>query len=320
MNRETIMLHASALVLLLCVFLLPAFGQQEAQEQPAWLLMVEGKEAFRKGNYGTALSHFRKIVERDRSNADAHLWIGYVFEAEGEYPLAKRKYEQSLEYERRFTPYDRRIAARYALAQVARKMDDLELYEKTLADIIEEGRSQELSDARVDAVVRKMRSQGPDKVMELYRIREKDVRRAYSLSAEQALREKDYAGAVRNYSLVFGIVMTTAVEEMQRINPGYEFVQEEIPVAGGGFFVSNTRRFLRDAEDEARIAEYFSSIRFYRDLFLFAAALHGIGEEERAETLWLVIAEHRESGVWSVLAREQVAEPNLAELPSILER
>jgi tetratricopeptide (TPR) repeat protein len=319
MNRVSFSLYASAVLLLLLVVFFPApvHGQQE---QPAWLLMVEGQEAFREGNYGTALSLFRKIVERDRSNADAHLWIGYVFEAEGEYRLAKRKYEQSLEHERRFTPYERRIAARYALAQVARKMGETELYTQTLGEIIEEGRSEELSDARVAAVVRKMKSQGPDKVMELYRIREKDVRRAYSLSGEQALREQDYERAVRNYSLAFGIVMTTAIEEMQRSNPGYEFLQEEIPVAGGGFFVSNTRRFLSDAENEPRIDEYFSAIRFYRDLFLFAAALYGSGEEEKAEMLWLITAEHREAGVWSALAREQAAEPNLEELPSILER
>jgi len=308
------------LSLLFCL-LVPAGGFAEVDENdPSWILMLNGREAFRRGNYGTALTFFRSIVERDRTYADAHLWIGYVFEAEGEYELAKSKYLKAIEYERNFRPYEGRVAARYALAGVAKKMNDTDLYRKTLEEIIEEARSDEFSAARIDAVIEKMMSQGPDKILELYRVREKPLRKAYSLLAREALSSQNYEEAVENYTLSFAIAMTTAVEEMERLDPGYTFVQEKLPVVGGGFSLSNTSRFLEEVEGEKRIAEYLENIDFYRDLFLLAAAFYGVGEAENAESLWLLCAEHRESGIWSSLAREQLAEPDLEELPAILSR
>lgn len=288
--------------------------------EPSWLLMLNGKEAYREGNYGTALSYFRRIAERNTSNADAHLWIGYVFEAEGEFESAKRKYLQSIEHERMFSPYEGRIAARYSLAGVAKKLGETDLYLDTLAEIIRVGRSSGLSDSQFDAVIKKMIGQGPDKVLELFRVREKRIRKAISLRGEQELLAGNYRKALDNFTLSFTIAMTVAIDGMKRSEPDYIFVQDELPVVGGGFFVANTRRFLEEAEEKPGIAEFLNDIEFYRELYLCAAAFYGSEYKDQAEELWLITAEHRESGVWSRLAREQVAEPDLDVLPAVLER
>ncbi|MFP4267842.1 MAG: tetratricopeptide repeat protein [Spirochaetaceae bacterium] len=299
---------------------IPGDEEINSESPAAWMVMLDGKEEFRKGNFGTALSLFREVADRDETNADAHLWIGYVFEAEGEFELAKQKFIQSLEHEKRFAPHEGRIAARYALARIAEKTEDIGLYKETLSEIIAEGRSKELSDAAIDAMIRHMRTEGPDKVLELYRVREKAVRKAYSLRAEQALREEDYEKAVEDYTVSFAVAMTTAIEALQRRETDYTFIEEPLPVSGRDFYISNTRRFLNNTRDNKKISEYFQSIRFYREVFLFAFALYGAEYTEQAEDLWLLIAEHRESGVWSSLAREQASTPNLEKLPSILER
>jgi tetratricopeptide (TPR) repeat protein len=284
------------------------------------MLMVRGKEAFREGNYGRALSLFRSIVERDQTNADAHLWIGYVFEAEGEYTLALRKYEQSLEHERSFTPYEMRMAARYAKARAAHKLEDPELERDTLEGIIEEGRSDGFSEARMRAVIRNMRSLGPDKVLQLYRLREKRIRKAYSLLAQRSLSNGEYERAMDHYTISFTIAMTAALDEMTRLDPDFTFIRRELPVDGDRFFTENTRLFLETAEAEPRIAEYLRSISLYRELFFLAASMYGLDMEEQAQRLWLIVAEHREAGVWSSLAREQAASPDLSVIPAALER
>ncbi|MFO7848568.1 MAG: hypothetical protein R6V67_01290 [Spirochaetia bacterium] len=293
---------------------------QENESLPTWMVMLEGKEEFEKGNYGTALSLFREIVDKDSTNADAHLWIGYVFEAEGEYDLAKRKYEQSLEHEKMFAPYEGRIAARYALARIADKTGDTRLYKETLSEIIEEGRSDDLSDAGIEAMIEQLIKRGPDKLLELYRVRERKVRRAYSLIAEQALIEENYERALEKFTVSFAIAMTRAIEALQSRDSDYTFIEEELPSSGRDFFTSNTRSFLKEVKNNEKISEYFQSIEFYRELFFLAASLYGEGYSDQAEELWLIIAEHRESGEWSSLAREQAANPDITILPSLLER
>lgn len=307
-------------VLVFSAFLLAGPLSLCAQNTPGWLHMLDGKEAFARGNYGIALSHFRKIAERDPSNPDALLWIGYVFEAEGEFELALRKYRQALDNEKRFSPYQERIAARYALARVLRKMGRKEESLSVLQEIITEMRSGESSDALLAAMQEKMRRQGPDKVLELYRVNEKPVRLAYSLLGEQALLDGDYDRSIAQYTVSFAVAMTTAIEGMKEIEADYLFMQEELPVSGQGFYLENTRRFLAEIEEVKPVCTYLDEIGFYRELFFFAAALHGSGRKAAAKELWLLIKEHRESGIWSSLAREQAAEPDLSVIPALSER
>ncbi|MFW6274628.1 MAG: hypothetical protein ACOC2P_02205, partial [Spirochaetota bacterium] len=62
----------------------------------------------------------------------------------------------------------------------------------------------------------------------------------------------------------------------------------------------------------------FDSVRLYRQLYLLGMAMLGIDEVEKAEQIWLIVAEYRGSGIWSNLARNQIASPSLEVLPIVL--
>jgi hypothetical protein len=159
--------------------------------------------------------------------------------------------------------------------------------------------------------------QGPDKLLELYRMEEKRVRHAYAYSGLYAFEQGEYERAAEQLILSTCISLSLAIEAVRGQEYDYAFIQEELPVRRNVFHVENTARFLRNADKREYIREYFSSISFYRELFVLGAALYGMGRSEAAEALWLLVAEHREAGRWSNLARVQLAEPNLQAIPSV---
>jgi tetratricopeptide (TPR) repeat protein len=285
--------------------------------RPVWLRMEEVKEHFDERTYGSALRILRDILERQPRNANAHLWVGHVFFAEGEFAAAEEKYRDALELEDRFYPYGLRYEALYSLAEIARLRGEEETFHETMTRIIAEGSEQELSENRRRAMMETFMEQGPDKLLELYRLQDKRVRRAYAHRGLYAFEQQEYEEA-RN-QLVFSacISLSLAIEAVREEVFDYSFIQEELPVAGGQFTVKNTRRFLRKAEERPYLRDYFSAISFYRDLFVLAASLQGMGRSSEAEALWLLVAEHREAGKWSALARKQLGEPDLQAVPPL---
>jgi tetratricopeptide (TPR) repeat protein len=298
--------------------------EQEAGGEPAgppiWLALERGKEHFQAGNYGSALRVFRDILEQQPRNANAHLWVGHVFFAEGDYGAAERKYRTALDLEQNFYPYGLRFEALYSLAEIGRLRGETQLFEETLRRIIAEGSEEQIEARRRRAMRRAFLEQGIDKLLELYRIREKRVRHAYAALGLHAFSEQRYEAAIEQLMLSTCISLSLAIEAVREQEYDWEFIREQIPVRGGDFFTENTRRFLRNAEERSNIAEYFASVGFYRDLFVLAAALHGAGYPEKAEALWLLTAEHREAGKWAILAREQLAEADLAAIPDLFDR
>lgn len=294
-----------------------ATARQQVDGQPAWLLMERAREHYEQGTYGSALRILRDVLQQDPRNANAHLWVGHVFFAEGEYPAARKKYQDALEHQDSFYPYELRFEALYSLAEIARLQGDGELFREKMNQIIEEGSRDGLGNTRMRAMKRTFLEQGPDKLLELYRMEEKRVRHAYAYSGLSAFEQGEYERAAEQLILSTCISLSLAIEAVRGQEYDYAFIQEELPVRRNVFHVENTARFLRNADKREYIREYFSSISFYRELFVLGAALYGMGRSEAAEALWLLVAEHREAGRWSNLARVQLAEPNLQAIPSV---
>lgn len=300
------------------LFVQPVQSQQV--EKPVWVQMEQGISQYDEGRLGDALKTFRQVVERDPSYANGHMWIGHVFAAEGEYEAARRKYEDALAEGRSFFPRSKRIEAYYSLAEILMNMGDLEQTRIYLERVFDEGREEEFPPSRREAIVRKFIAEGPDKTLELYRLNDKAVRRAYQLYGELELREGDYGKALEH--LLFSVMtsLSLSIETRLSEDPEYLFVQTEMnPGLTGQFYTENTARLLIEAGNNRKLSSYFDSIGLYRQLFLLGTALLGIDEAGKAEKIWLLVTDNRSAGIWFEFARRQIGNPDLEILPAALQ-
>lgn len=310
----------AALLFLSFIVTVPNVYAQEAENVslPQWLQMEQGIKAYNEGRLGSALQIFRTIAENDPLFANVHMWIGHVFAAEGEYTSAKAKYIDALEEQRNFFPRTERINAYYSLAEVHRRLEEWDEMETYLRKIVVEAHTQPLPEERIQAIVNKFLAEGPDKLLELYRITDKPVRGAYEQLGEIALRQKNYRRALRELLLSITTSFSIAIEHHQAEDPEYTFIRYEMNPGVERFFVENTELLLTESRSIPYIQKYFDSVRLYRQMYLLGMALLGIGEAEKAERIWMLVAEYRRSGIWANLARNQIAEPSLEVLPIVL--
>ncbi len=316
-----------ALLLLFGLLCLPQISfAQNGQEEgntveaalPQWLQMERGIKAYDEGKLGTALRIFRTIAEDDPLLANVHMWIGHVFAAEGEYAAAKAKYKDALEEQRNFFPQSERINAYYSLAEVHRRLEEWDEMQLYLQRVVDEAHSEALPEERVRAMVNKFLAEGPDKLLELYRLTDKPVRKAYEQLGEISLQQQEYRQAVRQLLLSLTTSFSIAIEHHQAKDPEYSFIRYEMNPGLEEFFVENTELLLEESRSVPLLQEYFDSVGLYRQLYLLGMALLGIDEAEKAEKIWLMVTEYRRSGIWANLARNQIGDPSLEVLPIVL--
>lgn len=309
-----------SLVCLGCLCTVPLLSAQSAENipLPQWLQMEQGIKAYNEGKLGTALKIFRTIAEDDPLFANVHMWIGHVFAAEGEYTAAKAKYLDALEEDRNFFPHSERINAYYSLAEVHRRLEEWDKMETYLHKILDEARTEPLPEGRIQAMIKKFLAEGPDKLLELYRLTDKPVRAAYQQLGEIALRQQNYNRAVRELLLSITTSLSIAIEHQQAQDPEYSFIHYEMNPGLDEFYVENTGLLLEQSGSIPHLQKYFDSVRLYRQLYLLGMAMLGMDESENAKKIWLMVAEYRRAGIWANLARNQLGNPSLEVLPIVL--
>lgn len=328
MKEKIVPLIAMLMPLMLLMVFAPALPAQEnlpAQESsaagdlPLWLMMEQGIRAYDEGRLGDALKIFRDVAEKDSSYANVHLWIGNVFSAEGEYDAALVKYQDSLKEGRSFFPASVRTEALYSLAGVYEELGQWDEMDDTLKQIIDEASTEEMPDSRREAMLRNFEMEGPDKLLELYRLKDKAVRKAYQLRGELKLRRGDYEGAIENLMLSLTTVFSLAIDVRRLEDVEYRFVEREMNPGLTKFFTENTALLIEESMSTPELKKYFENIGLFRQLFLMGLALTGIGEGEKAEDILLLVTDHREAGVWYNFARSQISEPDLSIIPLVLQ-
>lgn len=286
---------------------------------PQWLRMEQGIQSYDQGQLGSALSIFRTIAEDDPQYANVHMWIGHVFAAEGEYKAAMAKYKDALSEERNFFPQSERINAFYSLAEVARRLENWEDMHSYLQAVVDEADSDPLPAERVEAMRKKFLNEGPDKLLELYRINDKAVRAAYEQLGLLALQQEKYHSALQQLLLSITTSLSLAIEVLQDRDPEYAFIQYEMNPGLEQFFTRNTALLLKESRDVLHIEEYFNSIGLYRQLYFLGMAMLGSDAEEEAKEIWTLVATHHEAGKWANLSRNQLGSPSLEVLPTVLQ-
>ncbi len=263
-------------------FLLLAFAAAlSAQEQPvsssgspAWLLLAEGKRAFQERNFGTALALFRQSIAAGGETPEADMWIGRVFEEEGELKLAVDQYDRALALKQQFVVREDALTVRYALANIYYETGQYGKYEVALRGIVAEDKyfsNPDLGGMR-DAMLRILTSGGFDHLMLLYRLTELRTLRAHSELGAFMYRTGRYRDATLNLAFSTITDFTTAIEELRRTNPDFEF--------------TTIQDLLIRSLADPRLAAYFLSAQLYRDLYYLGASLYANGIVGRAREIW----------------------------------
>ncbi|MBB6478533.1 tetratricopeptide repeat protein [Spirochaeta isovalerica] len=145
-----------------------SIGSLDSME--SWLLYERGLHLFSRKEYGEALNHFNKLIERHGVYPEAEYWIGRVFEQEGEHILAEKQYQKALEAVRVLHIPEQKYEIQYRLAELYKNRGDLDSYSQILNSIIlDELENNQLALANESPAINTLKRDGIDRTLLLFR-------------------------------------------------------------------------------------------------------------------------------------------------------
>ncbi|MFP4483500.1 MAG: hypothetical protein ACLFO1_01455 [Spirochaetaceae bacterium] len=279
-----------------------ADGSAEAsQEEPAWIIYEEGVHHLRNREYGEAMQAFRRAISvRGGAFPEAEAGIGRIFSAENQIDLAARQFRRALEQKAFFYVPAQEYVVRYELAELHRNrgVEGRYDYQAALEAIVADDQSFSDRDNRSlrRGYRRTLEDDGVDRLLVLYRLEEDFTRRAHHLLGEHYLAGRNFSTAADHLMYATLMVFSTAIEEVRRGDPGYQFEA----VAG----------FLDRLEREETVRAYLEEAEAYRILYHLATAVYGADISSRTpQDIWAIIAEEDAAGQWARMARRQLDDP-----------
>lgn len=299
--RDMILPLLAALFLLMPCSLL--FSQQSADDEiPSWILMERGKAAFDDGDLGIALFYFQETLKRKDLTAEGYTWSGRVYEAEGEWALAENSYRNAIAGERSFYIWEDRFTPRNLLAGVLEKQGREDEAVEVYMDII--AMNCESDPANLPAFFLleqyRVKAEGPDKFLELYRPAGAQTIRARSALGAIFLEQGELEKAMENLLLSVMVPLSMTAEIILSREPGYRFIE-------GPYGYTNTLRLLKKAEGDEELSRFLTDVNLYKNLYNFAIALKQNGDKQRARELVLMLTDLNDAGRWRLLAEEELA-------------
>ncbi len=265
-------------------------------DEPSWLLLERGRQAFELGEYGLASRVFREVIERDKISPDAELWLARIFEKEGEYVLAEKQYNKALENSNDFYIPEQKFSALYSLAEIYRKTDQYGKYEKTLNEIIE------CDEDRVElfklqyAMMELLKKADIDKLLELYRYDKDKSNRAFTELGIFYYKTGRYNEAEVN--LVLPVVVTATV--------GFNYIYDKT----ANYEFTDFNDLIETMQSYPELTGYIEYNNLFMNLYYLSASLYADGYYEEADDLWNIIVkyDHKKS-TWRNRARRQLRAP-----------
>lgn len=278
-----------------------------ASHDPPWLLLELGKRAFREKDFGQALDYFRSSIAKGGVTPEAEMWIGRVFEEEGELDLAENQYRRALSDSSQFQIPGQATAILYDLARIYYNTNQYGKYQVVLKRIV--GKDTRFSDTKEaftrQAMVRVLKTNGMNKLLVLYRLHDKQSLQAHSDLGTLDYRTGRYSDAILNLTFSTVTILTVTIDAFKTKDPGYGF--------------STVDNLLSMATKNTRVNAYVSSTNFFRDLYYLAAALYAGGSEERSESIWKAVVKWSPKDVWYRRSVAQIRKPYIEPIISIRE-
>jgi len=155
----------------------------EKTDLPGWILYQKGVDLFEQGSLSNALDLITLSAGNGILTPEATYMIGRIYEAEGDYLLAKKQYNEALANAKfLYIPGDK-WQIHYSLADLSLNEKDFDQYEQILLSIFDDEmkRNSEII-RREHSYIQVLKSDGLDKLLLLYRLK-----LTYSLEATSRL-------------------------------------------------------------------------------------------------------------------------------------
>lgn len=288
----------------------PGFAQQaggqaaaSASEDPAdgtapvWVYLKLGEKAYRDRELGDALRYFRLALGSGTDVPEALVGIGMVYQEEGELALAERQYREAISRREAFRVPDEYFQAQYRLAEVYRIQRRSRDYEETLRAIVSEDAYHTVPEQRAlaAAMAAAVRSKDLDKLLELYRSGLDFSSRAYRELGVYYYESGRYVHAIDHLMIATVKTFSAALEELIRIDPDYRYTG-----------ISKT---LDDALSVPVIRTFVLAEDLFRTLYYLGAALYAESRSGSVRSIWALVMNRSEAGLWAAKARRQYTSP-----------
>lgn len=262
--------------------------------EPTWLLMERGRQAFDIGEYGLASRVFREVLNRG-DNPDAEIWLAYIFEQEGEYQLAEKQYLKALKNHVELYIIEDEIAVLYRLAEIYRKTDQYGKYEKILLRILDKDDNDgilQLQYSMLDAA----KEQGIDKMFELYRYENTKFIKARIELGVFYYKTGRYTESEINLILPIISAATTGYNYIYNKTADYEYYNFDLHVS--------------NMLDENIVSDFLRDNEFFKAVYYLASSLYADGHRDSAQKLWLIVYRYDDSAsTWKARAERQLQKP-----------
>ena len=299
-------------VLFIFILTAPFFGLSAlngSDDLPEWLLLEKGRQAVIDRELGDALQIFRtiqsKASEENRFVPEADMWIGYIFEQEGETEIAITQYERALEHQDSLYIEEDKFTILYRMANIYESIYQYGKYEQILKRIINEGSSSRQGPDtsliyQQEAMFNVLLRDGIDKLFILYRKDERKLQPAYSQLGLYHYRTGLYRESVRNYiaSLITPVTNVIAYQRDKEFTYQY----------------TNLEDFLQENLNDPLMAAYLQEVGVIKDLYYLGASLYAMGSNGPARYIWLALLHGSPNSVWRDRANRQLTEPFIEQL------
>ncbi len=279
------------------------FAADADTDIPRWLMLEKGKQAILDRELGDGLRIFRSILgdasTRGESVPEAEMWLGYIFEQEGEKELAVEQYNRALDNSDALYVKEDKFTILYRLANLYESTYQYGKYEQTLNRIINADSEDSGADATnlliQEAMFNVLLRDGVDKLFILYRKDERKLQPAFSRLGLYHYKTALFREAVRNLISTLITPVTNTVEYMRLQDFEYEY--------------TNLSDFILDSRDEPYISDYLNEVMFIKNLYYLAASMHGLGRTEQAKYIWRAIVRNAPDSGWRDRSNSQLTEP-----------
>ena len=270
--------------------------QSYKSDIPTWLLIERGREAFELGEYGLASRVFREVISREKVSPDAEMWLGIIFEQEGEYLLAEKQYLKVLEYKNQLYMNEEEFTILNRLSEIYEKTNEYGKYEKTLLTIIEKDEEYRDNFKILYAMNDVLKERGLDKLFELYRFKKNKFNKARTELGIFYYRTGRYSDAQINLVVSIMSILTTGFDYIYDKTYTYEYTDFET--------------HIESMLDEPVLKEFIDSNNLFMTLYYLAASLYAEGYLETSAELWEIISVYDEPGsTWRIRSERQLQAP-----------
>ena len=291
---------------LVFLVILPSLSSQVYQDEPDWLLLERERMAVSAGELGTALTLIRTVQGRaddeGRAHPEADLWIGYIFEQEGEWALAEEQYRRVLENRDALYVAEDAFTVLYRLAGIYEKSSRYGSYEGVLKQILTLDRAVPGSnqlDPRVverqEAVYRLFLRDGMNKLFILYREDRRKYQMAYTKLGVFTYRTGLYRESIQNLLQALMTPVTNLVEQVRLKDFSYQFAEME--------------ELIPRALESPEFSSYLQETFVPEILYYLGASLFAYGEIGRADEVWRLLLLFPDHEPYRARAVRQLSSP-----------